>query len=135
MAVLFDRPVFVVDRFVHRILPPAWAKTRLARMIRDRDADLAHVVGVVRLAERVAQPGRCIEESAGIRCTGHIPRVYLDADDVIARRDNGLPIGPVQHKVLAAQPLLVLIRLTDAGSLGPPYRRRIAPRAPTARAG
>src|SRR2546428_13572622 len=109
---LFDRPVFVVDRFVHRILPTAWAKTRLARMIRDRDADLAHVVGVVRLAERVAQPGRCIEESAGVRCTGHIPRGYLDADDVIARRDNGFATGSGQHAGPAPQPPVVPNRAT-----------------------
>src|SRR5207249_9786415 len=50
-------------------------------------------------------------------------RSHMDSDDIIAWRDRRLPVAAIQHEILPAEPLVVLIRATGADSLAAHDRR------------
>src|SRR6185503_16433068 len=69
----------------------------------DGDQRLAHVVGVVRLLEGVAEAGGGVEEPAGVLAVRLVGRIGGDADDVVAGRDDRLTVAAVEDEVLAAE--------------------------------
>src|SRR6266542_5393405 len=95
---LLIRPILVVDDLVHRILATARTPTLLAGMVRNRDHDFSHVVRVVRFLKGMAQPRRRIEETTRVFPARRVGRVRFGPNDVLTRRDDGLPSRAVQHE-------------------------------------
>src|SRR5207253_124977 len=82
------------------------------RMVRD------YAEVVVALEEVVTHPLRIHRPVLGpVEPGARERRVHMDADDIVARRDPRLPVAAIQHEILPAEPLVVLIRATGADSL------------------
>src|SRR6266550_1384687 len=76
-----------------------------------------------------------IEEPAWVRAARYIPGVHFDADDIIAWRNDGLPIGAIQHEILTAEPSHIRIAVKHADPLvaGDLRYPRIRPGRPATR--
>src|SRR5437773_2841040 len=117
IAALFVRPVLVVDQLVNGILPAAGPPALFTGVVRNRNLHFAHVIRVIRFEQRVTQSSGGIEEPTGTLAARHIRGVHFDADDIIARRDDSLPIRSIQHERLTADPPHIGIAVIPADSL------------------
>src|SRR5262249_15991675 len=101
-------------------LPRRRAYPGLAGVGRNRDQDLAHVVGVIRLrqlmTDLVSVGVNLLQKAAGLAGNGSEGRIHRDANDVVSWRHNRLPIAAVKNKKLPAQeePVSVCPSMADA---------------------
>src|SRR6267378_644352 len=91
--------VAVVRGLVQRARPDSAP----ARVVRDVDHRLAHVVRVVGLRKLVAEAGRVLEPAGIGRPAGDERGIHGDPDGVPARRDWRLPVSAVEDEHLSLQ--------------------------------
>src|SRR5262249_20566210 len=106
----------LIDRLLgRRRLVLERADALLAGMIRDRDRHLGDVVLVVGLRQLVADARVVgVGEAAGLSALRDVARIDRDPDDVVAGRNDRLPIATVQDEVLATELPHVDVRPADA---------------------